>query len=180
MQFPKYLLVLILVAGLVSCQKTDVDRDVQLRVYMTDPNLVASSLSVEIQGVKVKYKGTVEDSASNNIGHSDGWVWLDTKAGVYDLLELTSGKKALLAIGSIPGGQVKELRLVLGNNNSFSEGGKSIPVKIPAGSELGFKIPIVKQLAPPRDSLTIHFDAYYSIAKTSSESYTLVPSLQIK
>jgi len=165
---------------LTGCEKMDGNRDAQLRVYLTDNPYLAESVNVEIQGIKVKYNGTVENANSTNTGKSEDWVWLETKSGIYNLLEYKKGNSVLLAIGGVPGGHVKEIRLILGKNNTIKIDGNSFPLQLPAGSEVGFKIPLVKQLAMPRDSVTIDFNAALSITQPSPGIFKLNPVLQIK
>jgi hypothetical protein len=165
---------------LISCEKMEGNKDAQFRVYLTDHPYLAESVNVEIQGIKVKFSGTVESANSTNVGKSEDWVWLETKAGIYDLLAYKNGKSVLLALGGVPGGHVKEIRFVLGKNNTIKIDGNSFPMQLPSGSEFGFKIPFVKQLAMPRDSVTIDFNAALSITQPSPGVFKLNPVLQIK
>jgi hypothetical protein len=165
---------------LMSCEKIEENRDTKLRVYLTDQPFQAEAVNIDIQSIKVKYKGTVEDAGSSNPGKSDDWVWLETQSGIYNLLDYKIGKSVLIAAGGVPGGHVKEIRLVLGKTNSIKIDGNTYPMSLPSGSESGFKISFVKQLAIPKDSVTIDFNAALSITQPSPGSFNVIPVLQIK
>jgi hypothetical protein len=165
---------------LIGCEKIEGNKDAQFRVYLTDHPYLAESVNIEILGIKVKYCGTVENANSTYTGKSEEWVWLDTKTGMYNLLDYKNGKSVLIAIGGVPGGHVKEIRFVIGKNNTIKIDGNSFPMQLPTGSEFGFKIPFVKQLAMPRDSVTIDFNAALSISQPTPGIFKLSPVLQIK
>jgi hypothetical protein len=50
---------------------------------------------------------------------------LNTKSGIYNKLLLRNEVLTKLAEGDKPGGQINEMRLVLGNRNSLVIGGNS-------------------------------------------------------
>lgn len=164
----------------VGCQKFDGHQDSKLYVYLTDNSIPADEVNVDIQGVKVKYQGTVEPASSNNSGSSEDWVWLDVREGIYNLLQYTNGRTALLAVGGVPGAHIKEMRFVLGKNNSIKFDGQLYPMSLEPGYELGFKINVVKQMGIPRDSITIDFDAALSVKEVGPHQYHLVPHLMVK
>jgi hypothetical protein len=132
--------------------------------------VAAEEVNVDIELVRVKFR---EDS----IG---GWMDLQTNAGVYNLLGLQNGVDTLLATGVIPSDEVKEIRLVLGDDNSIKINGIVYPLTIPSGSESGLKIKINKRLNGSLDSLLIDFDAALSILQTGAGDYKLKPVLKIK
>ncbi|MCC6761614.1 MAG: DUF4382 domain-containing protein [Chitinophagaceae bacterium] len=164
----------------VGCQKFDGNQDSKLYVYLTDNAIPADEVNVEIQGVKVKYKGTVEPASSTNPGSSEDWVWLDVNEGVYNLLNFTNGRKTLLAVGGVPGANIKEMRFVLGKNNTIKFDGQTYPMTLEAGNEFGYKIDVVKKMGIPRDSITIDFDAALSVIEVGVHQYKLVPHLAVK
>jgi hypothetical protein len=156
---------------LVACQKEDNDAggNTTLKIRMTDAPIPADSVNVDIREVKVNFR---DDSS--------GWVSLNTVAGIYDLLGLQNGVDTLLAVGVIPGNSVKEIRFILGPDNSIVVNGVNYPLTIPSGSESGLKLKINKQLNGPVDSLLIDFDAALSIHQTGAGDYKLKPVLKIK
>lgn len=165
---------------LSACSKTSVNEDSHLVVHLTDNATVADAVNIDIQAVKVKFKGTIEDAASNNPGNSDDWVWLDTKAGIYNILLLKNGISTKLAEGGIPGGRIHEMRLVLGNRNTIVIDGNSFPLQLTNNDPFGFKINVVRKMSPDRDEITIDFDAAASVRQTEAGSYQLSPVLKLK
>jgi len=154
----------------VACSKDNSDQATTLKVRLTDNPLNADEVNVDIQQVRVKFS---DDSLH-------GWADLDTRAGVYDLLELQNGVDTLLAMGTIPTNVVKEIRFVLGANNSIKVNGVLFPLTIPSGSESGLKLKMNKRLNGTLDSLLIDFDAAMSIHQTGAGVYQLKPVLKIK
>jgi hypothetical protein len=154
----------------VSCSKESSDKTTTVKVRLTDNPFNADEVNVDIQQVRVKFN---DDSIS-------GWSDLNTHAGIYDLLGLQNGVDTLLAVGTIPTNVVKEIRFVLGSNNTIKVNGIVFPLTIPSGSESGLKIKVERQLNGTLDSLTIDFDAALSIHQTGTGNYQLRPVLRIR
>ena len=152
-----------------ACSK-DSSKSTTLRVRMTDNPFNADEVNVDIQKVRVNF----------NSDTVNGWTDLDTHAGVYDLLGLQNGVDTLLAAGVIPSDVVKEIRFVLGSNNTIKVNGIVYPLTVPSGAESGLKLKINKQLNGSLDSLLIDFDAALSIHQVSAGDYQLRPVLKIK
>ncbi len=163
---------LLALAGLLitiaACQKEN-DGTTDLRIGLTDNPYNASEVNVDILEVRVNLR---DDST--------GWVNLTTAAGIYNLLDLQNGLDTLIAQGVIPTGTLKEIRFVLGTDNSIKIDSTVYPLTIPSGSESGLKIKLNKQLNATLDSLTIDFDAALSIYQTGTGEYQLKPVLKIK
>lgn len=155
---------------LVSCSKDN--SGTTLRVNMTDAPAVFDEVNVDIEQVRVKFRDDPDST--------QGWMNMDTKTGIYDLLGLTNGVDTLLAVGVIPTDVVKEIRFVLGSDNTIVVAGVSYPLTIPSGSESGLKIKVNKQLNGTLDSLLIDFDAALSVHQTGTGDYELRPVLRIK
>ncbi|MBL7733442.1 MAG: DUF4382 domain-containing protein, partial [Chitinophagaceae bacterium] len=156
---------------LTACSKDkNTDGTTSLKVKMTDAPTLADEVNVDIQEVRVRFG---DDTLS-------GWTTLSTTAGVYDLLGLQNGVDTLLAVGTVPTGMVREIRFVLGANNSIKVGGVLFPLTIPSGAESGLKIKVNKQLSASLDSLLIDFDAALSVHQTGTGDYHLKPVLKIK
>jgi hypothetical protein len=159
--------------AITSCQKevngsTD-PGSTRLKINMTDAPTLADSVNVDIQQVRVNFSNdTVE------------WVDLTTHAGVYDLLGLQNGVDTLLATGTVPTDTVRQIRFVLGTNNSITVAGVTYPLTIPSGAESGLKINVDKHLNGTLDSLLIDFDAALSIHQTGNGTYVLRPVLRVK
>ncbi|HLG38127.1 MAG TPA: DUF4382 domain-containing protein [Chitinophagaceae bacterium] len=152
-----------------ACQKDNSPGTTELRIHLTDNPFNASEVNVDIQQVRVNFS---DDSA--------GWVNINTRTGVYNLLDLQNGIDTVLAVGIVPAGTLKEVRFVLGNNNSIKIDSTAYSLTIPSGSESGLKIKLNKQLNATLDSLVIDFDAALSILQTGNGEYKLKPVLKIK
>ena len=160
--------------GLVfaACSKDSIEEGTTIKVRMTDAPIAAEEVNVDIQQVRVKFRDD-PDSTS-------GWADLGTTAGVYNLLGLQNGVDTLLAVGVIPTNDVKEIRFVLGSNNTIKVAGVTYPLTIPSGSESGLKIKVNKHISGPIDSFLIDFDAALSVHQIGNGDYKLKPVLKIK
>jgi hypothetical protein len=164
------LLTFVSVIILISCSKSDSDNaNTTLKVKLTDRPALYDEVNVDIQEVRVNFRND-----------SSGWISLNTNAGIYDLLTLQNGIDTVLATGVIPSNSVKEIRFVLGANNTVKVGGIVFPLAIPSGSQSGLKIKVDKSLVGTVDSLLIDFDAALSIHQTGTGDYQLKPVLRIK
>ncbi len=157
-----------------ACQKenngTSDQGTTQLKIRMTDAPILADTVNVDIREVRVNFRN---DSIS-------GWITLNTYAGVYNLLGLQNGLDTLLAVATVPTDTLRQIRFVLGPNNSIVVGGIRYPLTIPSGEESGLKIKVNKKLNANLDSLVIDFDAALSIHQTGNGAYILRPVLRVK
>ncbi|MDZ4793866.1 MAG: DUF4382 domain-containing protein [Bacteroidota bacterium] len=165
-----FLLVSISTLLVIGCSKDDNNKSTTLRVRMTDNPLLAEEVNVDIRQVRVKFR---DDSTS-------GWMDLTTYAGVYNLLGLQNGVDTLLAVGVIPTNTVKEIRFILGTDNTIKVGGITYPLVVPSGGESGLKIKVDKRLNGSLDSLLIDFDAALSVKLMVTGEYQLRPVLKLK
>ena len=157
-----------------ACQKDNTDTanngTTQLKVKMTDAPILADTVNVDIREVWVNFRS---DS-------TQGWLMLNTHAGVYNLLGLQNGVDTLLAVATVPADTLRQIRFVLGSNNSIVVSGIRYPLTIPSGEESGLKIKVNKKLNVNLDSLVIDFDAALSIHQTGNGAYILRPVLKVK
>jgi hypothetical protein len=158
----------LLLATFNACRKENTGTT-NLKVRLTDNPYNATEVNVDIRDVRV-----------NLHDDSTGWVSLNTNAGIYNLLGLQNGIDTLLGQGIIPTGTLKEIRFVLGDNNSIKIDNIVYPLTIPSGSESGLKIKLNKRLNATIDSLVVDFDAALSILQEGSGDYKLKPVLRIK
>ncbi len=158
----------------ISCSKDSSNNtgNSTLQIRLTDAPTALDEVNVDIKEVNVKFS---DDTSSTN-----GWVKLPTTAGIYNLLGLQNGVDTLIASSPLPKGEVKEIRLVLGPNNSVKDNGTVYPLTIPSGSTSGLKIKISKKLNASLETLLIDFDAALSIKKEGTGDYKLRPVLKIK
>jgi Domain of unknown function (DUF4382) len=158
------------VVSFISCKKDTVNSTLQVR--LTDAPAALQEVNVDIKEVHVKFS---DDTLSN-----DGWVKLNTNAKVFNLLGLQNGVDTVLATGTFPTNVVKEIRFVLGTNNSVKDNGVVYPLTVPSGSESGLKIKVDKKLGATLETLVIDFDAALSVKMEAPGDYKLRPVLKIK
>lgn len=151
----------------MACSKES--RTTTLKVNLTDAPMDAEEVNIDLQAVRVKF---TDDST--------GWADLNAVPGVYNLLGLQNGLDTLIGQGSVPAGMLREIRLVVGSNNTIKISGQTYPLTIPSGAESGLKIKVNRNLAAPLDSLLIDFDAALSVHQEGTGNYKLRPVLQIK
>jgi len=151
---------------IIACKKESENSTLHIR--LTDAPAELEEVNVDLKQVNVKM---ASDTSS--------WVSLETHAGVYNLLGLQNGVDTLIATGTFPTGTVKEIRLVLGEENTIKSGGQTYPLTIPSGSESGLKIKISKELRAGLDSLIIDFDAGLSV-KEEQDGFKLRPVVKVK
>ena len=156
---------LLSVLTLVSCEKT---KESTVRIRMTDAPAAYEEVNVDLKQVNIKFDN---DTTS--------WITMNTRAGIYNLLALQNGIDTLIAEGTFPSGTIKEIRLVLGENNSVKEAGNTLPLTIPSGASSGLKIKVNKKLSAPAEELLIDFDALLSVRK-EADGYKLRPVIKLK
>jgi hypothetical protein len=161
------LLLITSVAVFTACSKNK--ETTKLDIQLTDNPYNAQEVNVDIKEVRVNFS---DDSS--------GWVTLNTFAGVYNLLGLQNGLDTLIASATVTTGTVKEIRFILGSNNSIKINDVVFPLTIPSGSESGLKIKVNKKLAVGFDFLLIDFDAALSILQVGTGDFKLKPVLKLK
>lgn len=149
-----------------SCKKESKSAPVQ--ILLTDKPAAYDEVNVEITGIQVKLN---KDTSA--------WISLATNAGIYNLLTLQNGVTTPIAQGNVPVGILKEVRFILGTNNTVKVSGVSSPLTIPGGEESGLKIKIDKNLGETLNTFILDFDAALSV-KEENGSYKLNPVIKWK
>ena len=140
-------------------------------------------LLMRLMKEQLQFKDLVCSSllVSDDTSSTNGWMQMPTHAGVYNLLGLQNGVDTLLATLVVPQDVIKEIRFVLGPNNSVKDlSGAVFPLTIPSGEESGLKIKVNKKLSASLETLLIDFDAALSVYQTGTGAYKLKPVLKIK
>lgn len=168
-----FLLAATLITGsFLACSKEkDKAGTTNLAIHLTDNPYDASEVNVDIAQVRVRLA---------NAPDSGEWIDLDTRAGIYNLLDYQHDVDTLIAHTTLPTGTLTEIRFVLGSNNSIRIDDTLYPLTIPSGSESGLKIKLNKALRSGLDSVIVDFDAALSILQEGTGDYKLKPVIKIK
>jgi hypothetical protein len=113
-----------------SCQKEisgnnaiDIGKPHAARVYLTDHQTpVFDSVFIDLRSLEVKLEGDTL--------HNGGWISLNIRPGIYNILRFRNGIDTLFATGTLPNARVKKIRLTLGTKNSVMKDGQSFPLRI--------------------------------------------------
>jgi hypothetical protein len=141
----------------------------------TVPITQIDHLFLDVKQVSIKTK----DDSMDSVEDESEWISLNTNANVYDLINFRSGNDTLLATGSVTAASVKEIRLLLGANNTVVIGGVTYPLTIPSAMQSGFKILIDESLNTSVTNLLMLFSPEASVKPTGSGSYMLKPVIRV-
>ncbi len=141
----------------------------QLQIHLIDGPGDYQQVNVDIQEIRVK----MSDDTSQ-------WISVPTYAGVYNLLDFQNGVDTLIAAGPVPLVILKEMRLILGPNNTIMVDSVLHDLETPSAEQSGLKIKVDKNLSLTLDSLTIDFDAKQSIVETGNGKFILKPVIRVK
>lgn len=136
---------------------------------MTDAPGDYDEVNIDIRSVQIHKEETDKE---------EGWLTLDNiNPGVYNLLDFANGRDTLLASASLPAGNISQIRLVLGDNNSLKlKDGRVVALKTPSGQTSGVKLQIDAEL---KEDVTyvvlLDFDAAKSIVARGNGQYNLKP-----
>jgi hypothetical protein len=174
-----YFLACTLVAGLLltGCddKEENADGNATLQVRLTDAP--ADYEHVYIDVLEVRINSETEEEMEGE----ESWQTLENvEPGIYDLLELTNGKDTLLGEEILPPGSIRQIRLILGDQNSLVQNGEEIMLTTPSAQQSGLKLNVNQQLEGGFTyTLLLDFDAARSIVKRgNSGKYNLKPVIR--
>ncbi len=141
--------------------------DATMDVRMTDDVGLYDKVYIDIQGIRVRIIGA-------------GWVdVIPTRKGIYNLLDFNNGIDTLIASSSIPAGNITEVRLILGPNNSIVVNGTTWPLEAPSAEESGLKVKFDQRVtAGTKCTIWIDFNAHKSIVVKGNGGFALKPVLR--
>jgi Domain of unknown function (DUF4382) len=113
-----------------SCQKdisggsnADINKPHAVTIFLTDHQTpVFDSVFIDLRKMEVKLE---DDTLPNG-----GWVSLNIRAGVYNILRFRNGLDTLFATGTLPNARIRKIRLTLGTQNSVMKNGQSFPLRV--------------------------------------------------
>lgn len=152
-----------------SCNDKDTEGSgmARVQVSLVDAPADYDEVNVEIEEVAIK-SGDGEDN----------WIVLDdAETGIFDLLELTNGNEVFLGEAMLPAGELSEIRLILGDDNTLVVDGQTLDLTIPSGSQSGLKVKVDADIeGGVTYKLVLDFDAARSVVKAgNSGNYNLKP-----
>lgn len=155
-----------------SCSKDSNDSN--------DPNTTSYPFNVHITDAPGPYEQVNIDLQAVEVTGGNGkTVTLNTTAGIYNLLRFVNGQSILIATSTLNDANVKQIRLILGPNNTVVVGGVSYPLSTPSAEQSGLKLLINQTLtADIENNILIDFDANTSIIQTGNGAYKLKPVLR--
>lgn len=165
----RFLMILICTIGiLISCKKKEPDPG-HWTVRMTDAPADYVKVNVDIIGMEVNH-------------NNGGWINVPINTGIYNLLELQNNVNVVLANNvELPSGEISQMRLILGTNNSLVTITGTHELKVPSGSESGLKLNLDQTLLPNKTvEILLDFDANASVVDQGNGGYSLKPVLKIK
>ncbi len=131
---------------------------------------------IDVQDIVIKYNGGGDDVI---LGGDDASTIGEFNAGVYDLLELTGGVSALLADREIPAGDISQIRLILGEDNSVVVEGETFPLRTPSAQQSGLKIQVHQSLEEGiLYEIILDFDVDRSIVPLGNGGFNLKPVIR--
>ena len=159
------LLGLFIVLTQVSCKKDSTANNGTMRVRLTDAPGDYQAVYIDVQGVEI-----TGANGKQNISM--------VRTGIYNILDFRNGIDTLLGEASLPVGNVSQIRLILGTNNSVMVDGSSYPLSTPSAQQSGLKLNLNTVIvAGITYDVWVDFDASRSIVKQGNGDYSLKPVL---
>ncbi|SNS70373.1 protein of unknown function [Ekhidna lutea] len=149
-----------------------------MQVSLIDDPAQYDAVLIDVQGLSYKIETDTSETAEDN--KEGSWNTVDIEPRVYDILELNNGEEALLADTDIPEGELKEIRLILGDQNQVVIENDTLDLTIPSGSSSGLKLKVDADIeANESYKLTLDFDAAKSIHETGNGKFILKPVIRV-
>jgi hypothetical protein len=161
--------------GYQSCNEDKVDNTAKVQLKLIDAPGDYEEVNVEI--IDIQY---------NNSEDEEGWKSFTPEGGYpinIDLTELIAGNSLLLTDEIIPSGMLKQIRLVLSDNNYLVIEDLEEPVHLytPSAQQSGLKLKLDTELEPGFSyTFILDWDVQRSIVKAgNSGRYNLKPVIRV-
>lgn len=166
-------LLLVLFTTLFACEEATLDPNgdlskTVLQISMTDDPGDFDQVNIDLQEVEVKYRD------------SSGFQSVHTYPGIYDLLQLQNGLDTVIVRDSVAFGELQQVRLILGSDNTIMVDSVLYPMDTPSAQQSGLKINLNRLMN--RDSLNVvllDFDAAKSVVEKGNGKYSLKPVIKV-
>lgn len=168
---------LIAILGFQSCSDDNDKLDNTSRVQLKLVDSPGDYEEVNVEIIDILYNSTEDES---------GWTSItpnDFTPIIVDLTELIAGNDLLLADVIVPSGMLKQIRLVLGNNNALVIEGETTPIHLdtPSAQQSGLKLKLDTELEPGYSyTFILDWNVQKSIVKAgNSGKYILKPVIRV-
>lgn len=154
-----------------------------IEVKLTDAPANYDAVTIDIQSVRLHsdFEEDIDDddSESDEEAEDEGWITIMDEPLEVNLLDLTNGNDITLGSTTLEEGEYSQLRFILGDNNTITVDGETIPLKTPSAQQSGLKLQLDTDIeAGETYTLLVDFDAAKSIVKAgNSGMYLLKPVL---
>ena len=141
-----------------------------LKIRLTDAPADYEGVFIDVREIRIKveFDDDGEDEAHGDDDDDESWITLSNpNPGVYNLLDLTNGLDTLIGEAEIPAGELKQIRLILGNDNTIVEDGNTYDLKTPSAQQSGLKIKVEEEL---KDGVTYTILLDFDVARSIVEA----------
>lgn len=158
-----------------GCRKTAPQETGKMTVKMTDAPGDYKEVNVEIDAVMVYYP-------ADSMNPSRGWVTLNTRAGVYNLLKYQNNASVDLAHNEMPQGRITKVRFMLGKRNTLvKQSGGTFDLAVFSNTETATTMNVNEEIRPNSHLvILVDFDAEKSIMVEGLGAFSLKPHLEVK
>lgn len=160
------LAIIFLLPLIFSCKKREVKTS-PVEFYLMDSPASFDSVNIHIRKIEAKI-----------ISDSVRWLPIHTKDTVVDLLNFQDSTTLMMAQDIVPLGMLKEIRFILGADNTVVVKGVSHPLQFSGSAAPELMIPIGKKLNESFNGFILDFDASRSILEDSGY-YRLQPVIRL-
>lgn len=160
MKITRYLPVALMAALAFSSCSEDKTDATKLQIRLTDAPGDFQKVNLDVQKIEIHLK---EDDKGADI-----WELLPFKPTTLNVLDYVNGRSALLVDTDFAPGDLKEIRLVLGPNNTVTtRDGVTYTLKTPSGQTSGVKLKLDKATLRERETFQLLLD--FDVAKSIVE-----------
>jgi len=166
---------LISLTGFQSCDDNNVGDTSRVQLKLIDADGDYEEVNIEI--IDILYNSSEDE---------EGWTSFSPEGGYpikADLTELIAGNNVLLTDEIISSGMLKQIRLVLSNNNTLLLTGETSPIHLdtPSAQQSGLKLKLDTELEPGFSyTFILDWDVHKSIVKAgNSGKYILKPTIRV-
>lgn len=148
----------------------------RVNILLVDAPASYEEVWIEVLAVRVKVD---EDGTHDDLNDDDdesSWVEIAyDESQPINLLDLTGGNSKLLGTEDFPEGEIKQIRLILGDDNYVIKNGDRFDMKTPSAQQSGLKIKVDEHIDGGMTyNLIIDFDAAKSIVEAGNSGQIIL------